>query len=107
MTCIISVNPAQAKHHCKKSGSWGGVVVDLYFNPILHTVWLDSHALTLKNYTAKYYQVRKIWFFAYLTNFLSSIEENCSHVYIVFYCYNMSVFFAHSLNVWQISHHLS
>jgi hypothetical protein len=28
--------------------------------PILHTVWLDSHALTLKNYTAKYYDVRKI-----------------------------------------------
>jgi hypothetical protein len=30
------------------------------FNPILHTVWLDSHALTLKNYTAKCYEVRKI-----------------------------------------------
>jgi hypothetical protein len=55
-----------------------------FFNPILHTVWLDSHALTLKNYTGKYYEVRKIWFFAYLTNFLSSIEENCRHVYIVF-----------------------
>jgi hypothetical protein len=77
------------------------------FNPILHTVWLDSHALTLKNYTAKYYEVRKICFFAYLTNFLSSIEEYCSHVYIVFYCYNMCVFCKHSLNLWQISHHLS
>ncbi len=66
--------------------------INLYIcciNPILHTVWLDSHALTLKNYTAKYYEVRKIWFFAYLTNFLSSIEENCSHVYIVFYCYSI------------------
>jgi hypothetical protein len=30
------------------------------FNPILHTVWLDSHAVTLKNYTAKYYEERKI-----------------------------------------------
>ncbi len=59
-----------------------------FLNPILHTVWLDSHAWTLKNYTAKYYEVRKIWFLAYLTNFLSSIEENCSHVYIVFNCYN-------------------
>jgi hypothetical protein len=29
-------------------------------NPILHTVWLDIHVLTLKNYTAKYYEVRKI-----------------------------------------------
>ncbi len=29
------------------------------FNLILHTEWLDSHALTLKNYTAKYYEVRK------------------------------------------------
>jgi hypothetical protein len=27
--------------------------------PILHTVWLDSHELTLKNYTAKFYEVRK------------------------------------------------
>ncbi len=24
-------------------------------NPILHTAWLESHALTLKNNTAKYY----------------------------------------------------
>ncbi len=30
------------------------------FNPILHTIWLDSQAVTLKNYTAKYYKVRKI-----------------------------------------------
>jgi hypothetical protein len=29
-------------------------------NPIIHTVWLDSHALTLKNYTAQYCEVRKI-----------------------------------------------
>jgi hypothetical protein len=30
----------------------------LYFsfiNPILHTTWLDSHALTLKSNPAKYY----------------------------------------------------
>ncbi len=60
------------------------VIISRNINPILHTVWLDSHALTLKHYTAKYYEARKIWFFAYLTNFLSSIEENCSHVYIVF-----------------------
>ncbi len=25
------------------------------FNPILHTAWLESHALTLKNNTAEYY----------------------------------------------------
>jgi hypothetical protein len=30
------------------------------FNPILYTTWLDSHALTLKKYRAKYYEVRKI-----------------------------------------------
>ncbi len=39
-------------------------------------------------WTEKYCEVRKIWFLAYLTNFLSSIEENCRHVYIVFNCYN-------------------
>jgi len=27
----------------------------LKFNPILHTWWLDNHALTLINFTAKYY----------------------------------------------------
>ncbi len=74
------------------------------YNPILHTVWLDSHALTLKKYTAKCYEVRQI---PYLTNFLSSIEENCSHDYVVFTCYNMTVFSKHGLNVWQIRHHLS
>jgi len=26
-----------------------------FFNPILHTAWLDSHARTLKNNTVKYY----------------------------------------------------
>jgi hypothetical protein len=31
-----------------------------FLSPILHAAWLDSHALTLKNYTAKYYEVRKI-----------------------------------------------
>ncbi len=39
----------------------GGVLLCLSdYIPILHTVWLDSYALTLKNYTAKYYEVRKI-----------------------------------------------
>jgi hypothetical protein len=28
------------------------------FNPILHTAWLESHALTLKNNTANYYLVK-------------------------------------------------
>ncbi len=27
----------------------------LCFNPILHTAWLDNHALTLKRNSAKYY----------------------------------------------------
>jgi hypothetical protein len=26
-----------------------------YFNPILHTAWLDNHALTLRSNSAKYY----------------------------------------------------
>jgi hypothetical protein len=26
-----------------------------HFNPILHTAWLNNHALTLKRNTAKYY----------------------------------------------------
>jgi hypothetical protein len=27
----------------------------IVFNPILHTAWLESHALTLKNNTVKHY----------------------------------------------------
>ncbi len=33
----------------------GGKTVHVVFNPILHTVWLDNHALTLKSNSAKYY----------------------------------------------------
>jgi hypothetical protein len=29
------------------------------FNPILHTAWLNNHALTLKRNTAKYYSGEK------------------------------------------------
>jgi hypothetical protein len=29
--------------------------MDYVFNPILHTVWLDNHGLTLKSNTAKHY----------------------------------------------------
>jgi hypothetical protein len=32
------------------SGNWAA-----FINPILHTAWLESHALTLKINTAKYY----------------------------------------------------
>ncbi len=30
-------------------------------NPILHTVWLDSHKLTLKNYTARYFGEKPVF----------------------------------------------
>ncbi len=36
----------------KGGGCWGGMWI---INPILHTVWLNNHALTLKRNTAKYY----------------------------------------------------
>jgi hypothetical protein len=31
------------------------IIVGAPINPILHTAWLESHTLTLKNNTAKYY----------------------------------------------------
>jgi hypothetical protein len=37
---------------------------NLSFNSILHTLRLDGHTLTLNNYTAKYYEVKTIWFLA-------------------------------------------
>ncbi len=36
-------------------GKFTANVTTINFNPILHTTWLESHALTLKNNTAKYY----------------------------------------------------
>jgi hypothetical protein len=35
--------------------SAGSISLDSTFNPILHTTWLNNHALTLKSNTAKYY----------------------------------------------------
>ena len=29
------------------------------FNPLLHTAWLDNHALTMKSNTEKYYYGKK------------------------------------------------
>jgi hypothetical protein len=50
------------------------------FNPILHTAWLENHALTLKSNSAKYYFYEKSRFFAYLPKILLWIKENLSQV---------------------------
>ncbi len=47
------------------------------FNPILHAVWLDSHALTFKSNTAKYSFGKKS---SFLQTFLLRIKENLSRV---------------------------
>jgi hypothetical protein len=39
-------------------------------NPILHTAWLNNHALTLKRNTAKYYFDEK-------SSFLHTFLKNC------------------------------
>jgi hypothetical protein len=49
-----------------KSWSLGHYEVNALFNPILHTAWLDNHALTLKSNNAKYHIGEKSHFFAYL-----------------------------------------
>jgi hypothetical protein len=48
----------------------------LKVNPILHTAWLNSHALTLKSNTAKYSFAEKSNFF--LPKILLWIKENLS-----------------------------
>jgi hypothetical protein len=45
-------------------------------NYILHTVRLDDHTLTLNNYTAKCYSVKKIWFFGSLLTFCLLLKKN-------------------------------
>ncbi len=53
-------------------------MLQVSFNPILHTAWLDIHALTLKSNSAKYYFYEKIQIFAYLPKILLWIKENLS-----------------------------
>ncbi len=49
-------------------------------NPILHTVWLENHALSLKCNTAKYYVGGKSEFLAYFPKMWSWFNENVSQV---------------------------
>jgi hypothetical protein len=44
-----------------------------HFNPILHTAWLDNHALTLKRNAAKYYLSEKS---SFLPTFLKMCCES-------------------------------
>ncbi len=53
------------------------------FSPILHTMWLDNLAMTLKSNSAQYYLV-KIQTFAYLRKIFSWIKENLSQVQKIF-----------------------
>jgi hypothetical protein len=43
--------------------------IKIVFNPILHTAWLDNHALTLKRISAKYYFHGKSRFLHTFLNF--------------------------------------
>ncbi len=52
----------------------------IQLNPILHTAWLDSHALTLERNTVKLLFWWKIQLFAYLPEILSWIKESLSQV---------------------------
>ncbi len=59
-----------------------------HFNPILHTAWLNNHALTLKRNTAKYYLVKNP-VFANLPKILLLIKKNLSQTQrlFLFQCY--------------------
>jgi hypothetical protein len=49
-----------------------------FFNPILHTAWLNIHALTLKRNTAKYYFGEKSSFLHTFLKFCCEYQENLS-----------------------------
>jgi hypothetical protein len=49
------------------------IIKSFYLNPILHTAWLESHAPTLKNNTAKYYFGEKS---SFLHTFLKCSPES-------------------------------
>ncbi len=46
------------KEHCTAFSAYS-LIFDRSLNPILHTAWLDNHALTLKSNSAKYYFYEK------------------------------------------------
>jgi hypothetical protein len=74
-------------------------------NPILHTAWLDSHALTLKSSTAKYYFCEKSSFLHTSCNFVvnqGKFKSSSKH----FTFNDISVFKKVNLNVWQTCHDL-
>jgi hypothetical protein len=73
-------------------------------NPILHTAWLESHALTLKNNTSKYYFGEKT---SILHTFIKfSPEEQFKSISKTFYFQCYKCFKKVNLYVWQTSHHL-
>jgi hypothetical protein len=72
-------------------------------NPILHTAWSESHALTLKNNTSKYYFGGKSSFLHTFLKFypeFRTIQVNFKNILL------SSVLKKVNLNVWQTSHHL-
>ncbi len=79
--------------------------LQLYYIPILHTAWLESHALTLKNNTAKYYFDEKS---SFLQTFLKFSPESRT-VQVIFKNILQSILCVLkkvNLYVWQTSHHL-
>jgi len=75
------------------------------FNPILHTEWLDNHALTLKSNSAKYYFHEKSRFlYTFLKFCCESRKFKLSSKTFYFECYKC--FKKVNLNVWQICHNL-
>jgi hypothetical protein len=55
-----------------------------FFNPILHTTWLNNHALTLKRNTAKYYFGEKSSILHTFLKNLLWIKENLSQTQKLF-----------------------
>jgi hypothetical protein len=75
-------------------------------NPILHSAWLESHELTLKNNTAKYCCGEKSSCFAYLPKIFSCFQDNSRQVLKHFAFSALRVLKKVKLNVWQTSHRL-
>jgi hypothetical protein len=84
------------------------IVIFHFFNPILHTAWLDSHALTLKRNTAKYYFCEK---FSFLPTFLNVCCESSEYL-LSMHVLNKVKQTCHDLfkildvSVWLGSHHI-
>ncbi len=74
--CVMASEPHRNTWYFKQVMAGLPYIKIYFFNPILHTVWLDNHALTLKSNSAKYYFHEKSRFLHTFLKFCCESRKN-------------------------------